>query len=54
VEDNSQTDTIQSGDISQKGTVCPERLEDQIDNISLEEVNTYWLSEQGDWETRGW
>jgi hypothetical protein len=44
-EDNSLIDTNQSGDVYQKDTVGPERLEDQKDTICSEEVQADWLSE---------
>jgi len=46
-------DTNQSGDVYQKDTVGPERLEDSKDTVCSEEVQADWLSEQGDWKTRG-
>ena len=53
-EDNSPMDTNRSGDIYQKDTVGPKRLEDWKDSICSEEVEADWLSEQGDWGTMGW
>jgi len=52
-EDNSPMDNNQSGDVYQKDTVAPERLEDWKDTICSEEVKVDWLSEEGDWRTRG-
>jgi hypothetical protein len=53
-EDNSLMDTNQSGDIYQKDTDGPKRLEDWKDTICSEEVQADWLLEQGDWGTKGW
>jgi len=53
-EDNSPMDTNQPGDIYRKDTVGPKRLKDCKDTICSEEVQADWLSEQGDWGTRGW
>jgi hypothetical protein len=48
-------DTNQSGDTYQKDdTVGPKRLEDWKDTICSDEVQADWLSEHGDWGTRGW
>jgi hypothetical protein len=47
-------DSNQSGDVYQKDTVGPERLEDWRDTICSEEVQADWLSEQGDWGTKEW
>jgi hypothetical protein len=46
-------DPNKSGDVSQKDTVGPERLEDWKDTICTEEVQADWVSEQWDWGTRG-
>jgi len=47
-------DTSQSGDIYQKNTVGPERLEDWKDTLSSEDVQADWLSELGDWGMKAW
>jgi len=45
-------DTNQSGDVYQKDTVGPERLEDWKDTICSEEVKADWSSEQEHWGTK--
>jgi len=52
-EHNRPMDTNQSGDVYQKDTVGPEKLEDRMDTICSEEVQVNWLSEHGDWRMRG-
>jgi hypothetical protein len=42
-------DTNQSGNVYEKDTVGPERLEDRMETICLEEVQADRFSEQRDW-----
>ena len=51
-EDNSPIDTNNSGDVYQKDTVGPERLEDWKDTICSKEVQADWLSHQRHWGTK--
>jgi hypothetical protein len=53
LEDTSQMDTNQSGDVCHKDTVCPKRLEDWKNTILSEDVQADWLSEQSDWRMKG-
>jgi len=53
LEDNSLMDTNRSGNVYQKYTVDPERLEDWKDTICSEEVQADSFPEKLDWKMRG-